>query len=200
MRSLVCSSGRDHSRQACLADFDFRPNTFRVAKCTRWCEHSRLSFSHVSSSQQGLQLSMQFNLTNNPLESKFPSLDSLAVGKWWTKKAKGQNPPPTLDVPRNEVIAFAVYTQDRGILKMTAQLFPLKPEESRVVRLEIFTTANRSGSKQRKQKYFIPVGVLTFESPRGMEHRANAIECSMVIRPRLKESSARILSIKRRLS
>lgn len=41
-----------------------------------------------------------------------------------------------MDVPREEVIAFALYTQDRGVLKLTAQLYPLKPDESREARLE----------------------------------------------------------------
>ncbi|MFO0941969.1 MAG: hypothetical protein U0930_14565 [Pirellulales bacterium] len=68
---------------------------------------------------------------------EFPNLDSLAVGKWWEKTAKGQNPPPTMNVPRDQVIAFAVYTQDHGILKLTAQLYPLMPSESRDVRLEV---------------------------------------------------------------
>jgi hypothetical protein len=34
------------------------------------------------------------------------------------------------------VVAFALYTHDRGTLKLTAQLFPLKPAESRQVTLE----------------------------------------------------------------
>lgn len=78
---------------------------------------------------------------------KFPKLDGMATGEWWKVQPKKPNPdapPPArppkqminLDVPRNEVIGFAVYTHDRGVLKMTAQLFPLRPEESREVRLE----------------------------------------------------------------
>lgn len=72
-----------------------------------------------------------------PFGVDFPALDSLASGEWWTKKAKGQNPPPLLDVPRDQVVAFALYTQEAGVLKMTAQLFPLKPGEMREVRLEL---------------------------------------------------------------
>jgi len=41
-----------------------------------------------------------------------------------------------LDVPRDQVVAFAVYTHDHGTLKLSTQLFPLKPDEERVVRLE----------------------------------------------------------------
>jgi hypothetical protein len=66
----------------------------------------------------------------------FPNLESRATGEWWKVK-----PTPRmsmdLDVPRDQVVAFAVYTHDHGTLKMTAQLFPLKPGEERVARLEL---------------------------------------------------------------
>ena len=70
---------------------------------------------------------------------KFPALDNRATADWWTRqgKPKGRNALINLDVPRNEVIGFAVYTLDREILKMTAQLFPLKPGEPQEVRLEV---------------------------------------------------------------
>jgi len=42
-----------------------------------------------------------------------------------------------LDVPRDQVIAGALYTVHDNTLKLNAQLFPLKPKESRDVRLEI---------------------------------------------------------------
>jgi len=41
------------------------------------------------------------------------------------------------EVPRDKVICFALYTVHNNILKMTAQLYPLKPDEDREVRLEI---------------------------------------------------------------
>ncbi len=76
----------------------------------------------------------------NPLQpfgNEFPNLDSLAVGNWWKKpQPKGQNPPPPMDVPRDQVVAFALYTHDRGVLKLTAQLYPLKPDEPLEARLE----------------------------------------------------------------
>jgi len=71
-----------------------------------------------------------------PYGAEFTTLDSLAVGDWWTKKPKGNAAPPPMDMPREDVIAFALYTHDRGILKLSAQLYPLKPGESREVRLE----------------------------------------------------------------
>jgi hypothetical protein len=41
-----------------------------------------------------------------------------------------------MDVPRDQVVAFALYTHDHGVLKLTAQLYPLKPGEARQARLE----------------------------------------------------------------
>jgi len=90
-----------------------------------------------------------------PFGAEFPNLESLTTGEWWTKnaaaaaknekkKAKGKGkggggatPPPAMDVPRDEVVCFAYYTQQNGVLKMSAQLFPLKPGEERVARLEL---------------------------------------------------------------
>jgi hypothetical protein len=71
-----------------------------------------------------------------PFDREFPNLDSLAVGEWWQATPPRQNPPPSLDVPRDQVVAFALYTHDAGVLKLTAQLFPLRPDEARVARLE----------------------------------------------------------------
>ena len=79
---------------------------------------------------------------------KFPKLDGLATGEWWTlqqprEPKPGAKPPKrrpkkmiNLNVPRDEVIGFGIYTHDRGVLKLTAQLFPLKPDEAQEVRLE----------------------------------------------------------------
>ena len=39
-------------------------------------------------------------------------------------------------VERDQALAFALYTQDHGVLKLTAQCFPLLPDEPKVVRLE----------------------------------------------------------------
>ncbi len=72
-----------------------------------------------------------------PFGDENPNLDSLAVGEWWKKAPpRGPNAPPPLDVPRDQVVAFALYTHDRGVLKLTAQLYPLKPGEPRAATLE----------------------------------------------------------------
>ncbi|MEM7202659.1 MAG: hypothetical protein AAF628_20490 [Planctomycetota bacterium] len=44
---------------------------------------------------------------------------------------------PIPDVPRDEVIGFALYTVHGGVLKLTAQLYPLEQGESRTVALEL---------------------------------------------------------------
>ena len=80
-----------------------------------------------------------------PFGTEFPDLDSLATGQWWSKaatavgKGKGKDRDKTvpMDVPRDEVVAFALYTQHGSVMKMTAQLYPLKPGEPREARLEV---------------------------------------------------------------
>jgi hypothetical protein len=60
--------------------------------------------------------------------------DSLCVNDWWNRPP---NPIIDLKVPRDQTVAFGLYTVHNRILKLTAQLYPLYPEESREVRLEI---------------------------------------------------------------
>jgi hypothetical protein len=82
--------------------------------------------------------------TVKPFGEEFPSLDSLAIGAWWEprpaakakKKAAASSAAPTMLVERDQVIAFALYTQQAGVLKLSAQLYPLYPEESKEARLE----------------------------------------------------------------
>lgn len=65
--------------------------------------------------------------------------DSLCVNDWWNRP-EPKNPQQRiieLKVPRDEVVAFAMYTQLGGVLKLSAQLYPLYPQESRLVRLEL---------------------------------------------------------------
>ncbi len=76
---------------------------------------------------------------DKPFGDQFPSLDSQATGEWWNKKPAGRNAQPIIEmnVPRDQVVAFALYTHEAGVLKVTAQLYPLKPEEAREARLEL---------------------------------------------------------------
>lgn len=72
---------------------------------------------------------------DSPFSGKFAKLESRASGEWWNVKPS-KRMTMDLDVPRDQVVAFAVYTHDHATLKLTAQLFPLKPGEDRTVRLE----------------------------------------------------------------
>ena len=71
--------------------------------------------------------------------SAFSKLDHLATGEWWEigKNKSGAKVPQSMKPVRSQVIAFALYSYDAGVLKLTAQLYPLLPEESREVRLEV---------------------------------------------------------------
>ena len=85
-------------------------------------------WSCTSSSSQDLsQLSP-------PVLAPFEALDTLATNDWWNR---GPNPILEMDVAREEVVAFGIYTVSNQTLKMSAQLFPLYPNETREVRLAI---------------------------------------------------------------
>ncbi len=85
-----------------------------------------------------LVLSSSLVAQENLFGEKFPDLDSQSTGEWWSKKLTGRNASPIVDmnVPRNQVVAFALYTHQAGVLKISAQLFPLRPEEAKIVRLQ----------------------------------------------------------------
>jgi hypothetical protein len=84
----------------------------------------------------GLVQTLDAQDSKQPFGPDFPNLDSDAVGEWWNRLPK-QAKKARLLVPRNEVVAFALYTHDRGVLKLTCQLYPLKPDEPREVHLEL---------------------------------------------------------------
>ena len=69
-----------------------------------------------------------------PVIATFEKLDTIATNDWWNRQL---NPIIDVKVPREEVVAFGMYTVANNTLKMTAQLFPLYPNETRTVRLEI---------------------------------------------------------------
>jgi len=62
--------------------------------------------------------------------------DSLCVNDWWNRPA---NPIIDLKVARDQVVCFGIHTLHNRILKLSAQLYPLYPNETREVRLEIET-------------------------------------------------------------
>lgn len=69
-----------------------------------------------------------------PVKAPFEGIDTLATNDWWER---GPNEIIELDVPREDVIAFGIYTVSNKTLKLTAQLFPLYPDENREVLLEV---------------------------------------------------------------
>jgi hypothetical protein len=69
------------------------------------------------------------------VQAPFSGLDVLSTNDWWNREA---NEILNLKVPREEVVAFGIYTSANNKLKLTAQLFPLFPEETREVRLALY--------------------------------------------------------------
>lgn len=63
-------------------------------------------------------------------------LDSACARDIWEKDSKGFL-AQLVKVPRDQVVGFALYTHERGVLKLSAQLYPLKPDEPAEVRLEL---------------------------------------------------------------
>lgn len=69
-----------------------------------------------------------------PTVAPFKAIDTICTNDWWNRKS---NPIIDVNVKRENVIAFGIYTVHDHTLKLTAQLFPLYPNETREVRLEI---------------------------------------------------------------
>ena len=68
------------------------------------------------------------------VKAPFEGLDTIATNDWWNRKS---NKIIDVNVPRDEVVAFGMYTVSNKTLKLTAQLFPLYPTETREVTLSI---------------------------------------------------------------
>lgn len=69
-----------------------------------------------------------------PVIAPFSNVDTLSINDWWNR---ADNPIVNLKVDRDSVVAFGIYTVSNQTLKLSAQLFPLYPEETREVRLTI---------------------------------------------------------------
>jgi hypothetical protein len=75
-----------------------------------------------------------------PVKAPFEKLDTYCVNDWWNHAKAIKDDPKKIidvDVPRDQVICFGIYTTNKSVLKMSAQLFPLYPNETRIVRLEL---------------------------------------------------------------
>ena len=73
--------------------------------------------------------------------------DEVTSGKWWLSP---ENEPAREKSfrewicarPRDKALAFAIYTHNAGTLKLTAQCFPLLPEEPTEATLELLIEGN----------------------------------------------------------
>ncbi|MFH4967701.1 hypothetical protein V8G61_05795 [Gaetbulibacter sp. M240] len=80
-----------------------------------------------------------------PVKAPFDNVDKYAINDWWNYAAKVRGTKSMildLEVPRDEVVCFGIYTTHKKVLKLTAQLFPLYPDETREVRLELKKDGN----------------------------------------------------------
>ncbi len=68
-----------------------------------------------------------------PVIAPFTTVDTLSINDWWNR---ADNPIINLKVNRDSTVAFGIYTVSNKVLKLSAQLYPLYPEETREVRLE----------------------------------------------------------------
>lgn len=81
-----------------------------------------------------LLLASAIMLAQQPLRQDFvPKEFAGPNGRYQPLKAKLTIP----EVPRDQLICFCLYTTHRGVLKLNAQLYPLRDGEERTVRLEI---------------------------------------------------------------
>lgn len=95
----------------------------------------------------------------------FGTADSLALGadevtsgQWWISP---QDEPARekgfrkwiCSRPREDVLAFALYTQHAGVLKLTAQCFPLYPKEPKQAVLELFQNGEWQPVQERSVVY-----------------------------------------------
>jgi hypothetical protein len=99
-------------------------------------EALKLTATGVGALAAGSSTAFSATPAAQPFGEQFSNLDSLAVGEWWKAAPPRLNPPPPMDVPRDQVVAFALYTLEAGVLKLTAQLYPLMPGEPLIARLE----------------------------------------------------------------
>ena len=69
--------------------------------------------------------------------------ENAAIGEWWNAElGRGYTGYDAKaaewfqSIERDKALAFAIYTRDHGVLKLTAQCFPLLPEEPKTITLE----------------------------------------------------------------
>jgi hypothetical protein len=78
--------------------------------------------------------SCQPKVMDPPVIAPFTGLDTICTNDWWNR---APNPIHDVKVERDRVVAFGMYTVMNHTLKLSAQLYPLYPDETREVRLEV---------------------------------------------------------------
>lgn len=87
-------------------------------------------------------------LAGTYLTAPFTGIDTIATNDWWNRKP---NPIIDVKVKRDQVIAFGIYTVSNNTLKLTAQLFPLFPDETKEVKLLIKEGGNWKEIQRKKR-------------------------------------------------
>jgi hypothetical protein len=78
-----------------------------------------------------------------PFGEANPNLDSAATGAWWDtipmlgKRTRDFVEGAGLMADHDNSVAFALYTHDAGVLKVSAQLYPLRPGAAKQATLEV---------------------------------------------------------------
>lgn len=86
-------------------------------------------------------------LKEAPILAPFSGIDTIATNDWWNRKP---NKIIDVKVKREEVVAFGLYTVHNNTLKLAAQLFPLYPNETREVSLQIQEDGDWKEIQKRK--------------------------------------------------
>src|SRR4029453_14588669 len=66
-----------------------------------------------------------------PFGQDYSQLDAQSTGQWWKTGASKLPQIVELNVARDQVVAFALYTHDARVLKLTAHLYTPLPAEPR---------------------------------------------------------------------
>ena len=85
-------------------------------------------------------LSVNAQFGEPSVKAPFEKIDIYCINDWWNNAKSVKIDPKKIidvDVARDQVICFGIYTTRNKVMKMSAQLFPLYPNETREVRLEL---------------------------------------------------------------
>ena len=84
-----------------------------------------LAQDNPAKAHQEAKGSLPSDLAGAQVAVPFEGLDTLCVGAWWERDS---SQIIELRVPRDDVLAFGLYTVQGHVLKLSAQLYPLYPK------------------------------------------------------------------------